>query len=105
MINKLSFENIKQEISAVDILLPKYISQKTPLASLDKIDTEFALALYKDSNVIASKTLIYSFFYNITYFKYRAAINGRYWFDFFYPCIDKTKVMGLGFIEISQNYL
>lgn len=87
------------------MLLPKYISHKTLSASLNKIDTEFALALYKDSNVVAFIMQIQFSLHNVTCFKYRATVSGKYWFNFLRPCINKTKVTGLSSIKILQNYL
>ncbi len=98
-------ENIEQEVPAADVLSPKYINHKAPLASLDKTDTEFALGLYRDSNAIPSKTQVYFSLHNATCFKYRAATNGKYRFDFPHPCIDRTRATGLGSIEISRNHL
>ncbi len=103
--DKLSSENIEQKIPAADVLSPEYIGYEAPSASLDKTDTEFALALYKDSNAVASKTQVHSSSHmNATYFKYGAAVSRKYRFDFPHSCIDKTRVTGLGFIEISRNH-
>lgn len=70
-------KNIKQKAPTANILLPKYISHEAPSASLDKTDTEFALTLYKESNTVVSKIQVYSFLYNATCFKYKAAISRK----------------------------
>ncbi len=95
-------ENIEQEVLAVDVLSP--IGHEAPSASLDETDAEFALALYRDSNAVASKTQVHSSSHNATCFKYGAAVSGKCRFDFPRPCIDKTRVTGLGSIEISRNH-
>lgn len=68
-------ENIKQKAPTANVLSSKYISHETASASLNKTDTEFALALYKDSNIIAFKTQVYSSSYNATCFKYGVTIS------------------------------
>ena len=60
-----------------DISDSSKISQKAPLANLDKTDKEFALKLYKDSNIVASKTQIHSSSHNATWFEYRATITRK----------------------------
>ncbi len=95
-------ENIEQEVPAANVLSP--VGHEALSASLGKTDAEFALALYRDSNAIASKMQVHSSLHNATCFKYRAAVSGKYWFDFLYSCIDKTRVTGLGSIKISQNH-
>ncbi len=100
--DKLSSENIEQEVSAADMLSP--VSRKAPSASLNETNVEFALALYRDSNAVVSKTQVHSSSHNATYFKYGAAVSGKCWFDFRHPCIDKTRVTGLGSIEILRNH-
>ncbi len=100
--NKSSSENIEQEVPTVDVLLP--VGYEALSASQDKTDAEFALALYRDSNVVASKTQVHSSLYNATCFQYGADVSGKCRFDFLRPCIDKTRVTGLGSIEISRNH-
>ncbi len=102
--DKLSSKNIEQEVPAADVVSPVYIGHEVLSTSLDETDTEFALALYRDSNAVASKTQVYSSLYNATCFKYGAAVSGKCRFDFLRPCIDKTRVTGLGSIEILQNH-
>ncbi len=87
------------------MLLAKYIGHKALSASLDKIYAEFALALYKDSNAITSKTQVQFSLHNATYFKYVAAVSGKCQFDFPRPCINKSKMTALSSIEILQNHL
>ena len=60
-----------------DVPIAVKISEKASSVSLDKTDKEFALKLYKDSNVVTSKTQIYSFLYNTTYFKYGTIMIGK----------------------------
>ncbi len=96
-------QNIEQEVPAADVLSP--VGHEAPSASLDEIDAEFALALYRDSNAVASKTQVYSSLHNATCFKYGAAVGGQCRFDFSRPCIDKTRVTELGSIKISRNHL
>lgn len=45
----------------IDILDFEKTSQKAPSASLDKTNKEFIIKLYKDSNIVISKTQIYFF--------------------------------------------
>ncbi len=87
------------------MLLPEYIVHKALLTSLDKTDAEFALALYKDSNAVASKTQVHSSLHNTTSFKYRVPISKKCRFNLSRPCIIKTRMTGLDFIEISRNHL
>lgn len=103
--DKLLSENIKQEAPTTNVLSLKYISYETPSVSLNKTDTEFALALYKDSNIITFKTQVYFSSYNATCFKYGVTVSGKCRLDFPRPCIDKTRVTGLRSIEILQNHL
>ncbi len=100
--DKSSSENIEQEVPAADVLLP--VGHEAPSTSLDKTDAEFALTLYRDSNAIVSKTQVHSSLHKATCFKYGAAISGKCRFDFPRPCIDKTRVTGLGSIKISRNH-
>lgn len=44
------------------------ISQKAPSASFNKTNNKYALKLYKNSNIVAFKTQIYSFLHNATCF-------------------------------------
>lgn len=94
-------ENIEKETPIADILLPKYIDHEAPLASFDKTNTEFTLALYKYRNIVVFKTQVHSFLHNAICFKYRAVIIGKCQFNFSYSYIDKTRVTELGFIELS----
>lgn len=103
--HKSLFENIKQEAPTANVLSSKYISYETPSASLNITDTEFVLALYKDSNIIAFKKQVYSSSYNVTCFKYGVTVSKKCRLDFPHPYIDKTRVIKLGSIEILQNHL
>ena len=78
MLDKLSFNVIDQQTLLTGILLLKNINQKILSSSLCKTNGQFALKLYKDSNVIISKMQVYSSFYNATYFKYKFAISRKY---------------------------
>lgn len=60
------------------MLLPKYNSHKALSINLDKTDIKFVFKLYKNSNSVASKTQVYYFLHNITYFKYSIAITKKY---------------------------
>lgn len=80
-------------------------SQEVLLAGLDKTDKKFTLKLYRDSNAIISKTPIYSFLHNTTCFKYETAMTRKCQFDFPYSCVEKTKVIKLGSINIFWNNL
>lgn len=102
--DKLLSENIKHEAPVGDVLLSKYISHKAPSMSLDKTNVKFALVLYKNSNTIVFKTQVHFSLHNVIYFKYGTAVNGKCEFDCLCPCIDKTRVIELGSIEIYQNH-
>ena len=84
----------------VNITSSEDIKSDTPSVNQDKIDEDSALKLYKDNNAVVSKTLIYLSLHNIICFKYKIAVTRKYCFDFLYPCINKTKVIKLGFINI-----
>ena len=84
-----------------DIISCKNIKSDTISAILEKTDEDFALQLYKDNNIIASKTKIYFFLYNLTCFKYRVAMSGNCHLDFSYLYIKETRVTELGFIHVS----
>lgn len=64
-------------------------NHKALLVSLNKIDEEFALKIYKDSNIIASKTQIHSFLHNMTCFKYGIATTRKCRIEFPYLCIEE----------------
>ena len=60
------------------VSIAKKTSQKALSVSLNKTNEEFALKLYRNSNIIVSKTQIHSFLYNMTCFMYRAAMIQKY---------------------------
>lgn len=70
----MKFINIIIGYLIVNVLNFQETSQKSLPASLNKTDKKFILKLYKNSNIIVSKTQIHFFLHNITCFKYRAAI-------------------------------
>ncbi len=105
LVDKSLFENIKHEVPVADVLSSVNISHEAPSTNLDQTDAEFALALYKNSNAIASKTQVHSSLHNATCFKYGAAVSEKCRFNFSCPCIDKTRVMGLSSIEILRKHL
>lgn len=61
-----------------NVLEYKKIRQEASSTSLDKTDIKFALKLYKDNNSIASTTQIYLSLHNVTCFKYKIAVTGKY---------------------------
>lgn len=87
----------------INILLSKNIQQEAMSANMNKSDEKFAPKLYKNSNFVASKIQIYFSLQNATYFKFEAAANRKYQFDFSYLCIDKTKIIELKSIDVSWN--
>lgn len=88
-----------------DILEAEKISEKGPSTTLDEINEEFILKLYRDSNTITFRTLVYFSSYNTTCFKYRANLTTKYWFDYSDLYVKETNIIKLGQIDIYYNNL
>lgn len=76
--NILLSKVMHEEVLLAVVLLSKNISYKGLLASFNKINKEFVLKSYKNSNTVAFKMQIYSFFHNAICFKYSVVISEKY---------------------------
>lgn len=68
--------------------------------SLKKTDSDFALKLYKNNNIMVSKIQINSFSHNVIYFKYKVTVTEKFRFNFSYPYIDQTRLTKFDSIDV-----
>lgn len=77
MTNILLTNVIDNETLLINILFFKTIDHKALLIHWYRINKNFALKLYKNSNANIFKIQIHFFFHNIIYFKYNITINKK----------------------------